>query len=169
MDLKAHALYGLNRTRGFTEQQLEAFSKPSDWLHRPTPRANHALWIVGHLGLADNRFAATFRPEVDKIPEGYPPLFWFGSDCHSDASQYPPVAEVLDYFRDRRANLLAVVENLTDADLEVPAPAATESSPIAGAPNLGYLLLFAAIHEQGHSGQLSVCRRDLGNDLLFGA
>ena len=167
MDLKKHALYGLERSRWMVEEQLKAFDTLSDWLYQPTPQANHALWVVGHLALADNMFASRFRDETAKKIDGYDECFWFGSECKSDASSYPAIDEVLAYFRERRENFNAVIADLSDDELSAAAPAADEPSPIAGAPNIGQLLLFASAHEMNHAGQLSVCRRGLGNDPVF--
>ena len=72
---------------------------------------------------------------------------------------------MLGYFRDRRAALLKVVDDLSDEELSAPAP--EKNSPIAGAPCIGHILLFAAYHEGVHSGQLTIARRGLGHDPLF--
>ncbi len=95
-------------------------------------------------------------------------MFWFGSQVKADSAAYPPEAEVLAYFRERRAKLLAVLDEVTDAELAAPAPPAGERSPIAGAPNLGHLFLFAASHEAMHAGQLTVAHRGLGHPPLLG-
>ena len=125
------------------------------------------MWIVGHIGLADNAFAARFRPDVSAKPDGWDELFWFGSEPRSDSSAYPPVEEVLSYCRDRRSVLLSVLEELTDEELSAPAPGPNERSPLAGAPNMGHTFLFIAYHEGLHTGQLSVARRSLGHEPLF--
>ncbi|MGI9457219.1 MAG: DinB family protein [Aeoliella sp.] len=165
MDFKAHALYSLGRSRWFVEKQLEDFKKPSDWTYQPTPQANHALWIVGHLGLADNMFASLFREASATKPDGFDECFWFGSECKPEGN--PAVDDVLAYYRERRENLTNVLSELSDAELAAAGPAEDAPSPIAGAPNMGHLFLFAAEHEMNHAGQLSVCRRGLGNDPMF--
>ena len=167
MDFKAHAQYALSRARWLTEKQLEDFKQPSDWVYRPTSQANHALWIIGHLALADNMFASMFREGTAKKPEGFDDCFWFGSECKDDVAAYPPIEEVQTYYRERRQNLMNVLNEVTDDELNAAAPGENEPSPIAGAPNKGHAFLFAAAHEAGHTGQLSVCRRGLGNELLF--
>lgn len=167
MELTKHAKHSLSLSRKMAEQMLSAFQTEDDWHYRPFARANPAIWIVAHLGLADNAFASVFRPAVDSKPAGWDELFWFGSQMTDDRSLYPDAATVLDYYRDRRETFLSVLDELTPSDIEQPAPAADQRSPIAGAPNLGSWLLFALWHEGLHTGQLSICHRGLGHAPLI--
>ena len=167
MDLKAHARHSLTFGRHMTASILDTFSGDDQWLYQSHPKANHAMWIVGHLGLADNAFASQFREDRAHKPEGFEELFWFGTELRSEASAYPPMAEVRQYFDERRANLLQVLEDVTEEELAAPAPPAGERSPVAGAPCMGHLFLFAAVHEAMHAGQLSVAHRGLGNAPIF--
>jgi uncharacterized damage-inducible protein DinB len=167
MDLKSHIRHSLATARRMTEGILNAFQTEDDWLFQVHPKVNHALWIVAHLGLADNLFAAKFRPASGHTPEGWEPLFWFGSQLQADRSAYPSSSEVLAYFRERRDNLLRVVDEVSDAELGQPAPPLGDPSPIAGAPCIGHLLLFGAQHETFHAGQLAVNHRALGHPPLY--
>jgi uncharacterized damage-inducible protein DinB len=162
MDFLKSALFGLQRSRWLGEQILSVFKQPSDWVHQVCPGANHALWVAGHLGLADNRFASVFRPELDRKPSGYEDRFWFGSTPSPDVGYYPPVEEVLAYYRERRETLLKLIPELTDADLNKPAPPPTAQSSIAGAQGMGQILLFAPSHELMHMGQVTLARKALG-------
>ncbi len=167
-DLKAHAKHLLNRARSITNTMLESFETREHWLYQVHPGANHAYWIVAHLALADNLFATTFAPGTGHKPDGWDELFWVGSQVRSDGAGYPSLEELKSYFADRRQNLLAVIEDVTDEQLAAPAPEPGARSPIAGAPNMGQLLLFAPQHEFLHTGQLSVTRRALGHTPLIG-
>jgi len=165
--LREHARFALGFSRRLSEGLLRCFKDRSEWLYQVHPRANHPLWIAGHLGLADNSIAARFRPGIARKPEGWDAMFWFGSQATGDSSAYPAEAEVFEYFRERRTALLAVLEELTDAELAAPAPPSGAPSPIAGAPSIGQLFIFAATHEGMHSGQLTVVHRALGHAPLF--
>ncbi len=167
MELKAHAKTILARARGFTEMLLEQFQTDDDWFAQTHPNANHARWIVGHLGLADNAFASRFRPDGDHKPDGWEELFWFGSQINPDRSVYPDKSEVLAYFRDRREFLLKTLDELSDEEINAAAPGPEERSAIAGAPNVGHIFLFAAFHEGIHGGQLTVAHRGLGHGPLM--
>ncbi len=118
---------------------------------------------MGHLALADNRFATRFRAGTDHKPEGYEGIFWLGSVCQSSTDAYPPIEEVRSYFLERRKNLLQVLDEVSEQELTAPMPEMDPKSPMASAPNLGHWFLFAANHEMSHAGQLSVCRRGLGH------
>ena len=167
MDLKAHATSSLNLARRLTTSMLSDFNTLNDWVFQAHPQANHALWIVGHLGLADNAFISKFRPRLGHEPKGWKKIFWFGSQPIDDPKKYPPIDEVLEYFDDRRTVLLQVLADLTKEELSEPAPPAEAQSPIAGAPNIGQVFFFIAYHEGMHSGQLSIARRGLGYSPLY--
>ena len=167
MNIKAHAISSLKLARKLTKNMLADFNTLDDWFYQAHENANHALWIVGHLGLADNAFASKFRPKTGSEPEGWRDRFWFGSQPTRDPKSYPPVDEVLDYFDDRRETLLKVIDDVSIEELLKPAPPADAPSPIAGAPNIGQVFFFVAYHEGMHCGQLSVARRGLGYAPLF--
>ena len=140
MDFKQHAKSSLTKARQFTESLLEYFKTDDDWFFQATANANHAMWIVGHLALADNAFASKFRPENERKPSAdWEGLFWFGSEVSSDRSVYPSKEDVLEYFRERRENLMRVLDEISDEELSAAAPGPDERSAIAGAPNVGHL------------------------------
>lgn len=167
MNFKEHARYGLIRARGMTELMLKDFSTREEWLYRAHDEANHALWIAAHLSLADNMFVSRFRKDQAHKPEAWDELFWFGSEVGTDSSRYPAAEEVLAYMKDRRGALLKVLDDVTEDELSAPAPPPASRSPIAGAPCIGYLFIFAAYHEGLHAGQLSVARRGLGKSPII--
>jgi len=168
MDFKAHARHLLGLSRRITEGVITALKSEDDWFFKAHATANFPLWIVGHLALADNMFVSRFRPHLATKPEGWDELFWFGSKHSLDRGVYPSPEIVLAYFRDRRETLLKVLDEVTEEELNRPAPPAGQKSPIAGAPNIGHLFLFAAMHESLHGGQLTIAHRGLGHAPLFG-
>jgi uncharacterized damage-inducible protein DinB len=168
MQFRDHAHFALAFSRRLTDGLLAEFKTRDDLLFQVHPKANHALWIAGHLAIADNTFINRFRPPMAEKPDGWDAMFWFGSQVTSDSSAYPQETEVLAYFRDRRAALLRVLDEVSDDELTGPAPPAGARSPIAGAPNIGHLFLFASTHEAMHAGQLTVAHRALGNAPLIG-
>ncbi len=167
MSLRASAKHGLTLSRRIMDGIIESLQTDDDWLYQPHDKANHALWVIGHLALADDMFATLFRPDSGREPAGYKELFWFGSEPSSDRSKYPPIDEVLSYFRERRENLLNVLDNLSDEEFEAAGPPEDSGGPMAGAPTMGHAFYFANYHEGVHTGQLTVCHRGLGNPPLF--
>ena len=86
---------------------------------------------------------------------------------YNDPKQYPPVDEVLEYFEERRANLLNVLDDLSMEELSE-ARLAENSVQLLKAPtNIGQVFFFIAFHESMHSGQLSIASRGLGYPPLF--
>lgn len=166
MNIKSHAISGLKLSRRLTKNMLADFNTMTDWFYQPHENSNHALWIAGHLGMADNAFTAKFRPKAGREIEGWKEIFWFGSQPTNDPKDYPPIDEVLDYFDERREILLKVLDEVSVEELAKPAPPEDSGSPIAGAPDIGQVFFFIANHECLHCGQLSVCRRGLGHPPL---
>ncbi len=155
----------LTQAREMTEGIFASLNSPEDWTHQVHPKANHPLWIAGHLGHADNFFLSLIAPEKAVEKEGWGEKFGMGSQPTSDPDAYPPAAEVLDYLRERRETLLEVLAGLSAEDL-------TKSTP-EGTPeflsDVEQVFEVAIWHEGVHSGQLTVAHRSLGNAPLFGA
>lgn len=168
MEFRDHARHLLQFSRKFTEGLLSSFKTPEEWVFQIHPKVNHAMWITGHLGLVDNSFICKFRPEIGQKPEGWDRLFGFGSQPLPSADAYPASHEMLDFFRERRQSLLAVLDGMSEEELRAPAPAAGERSPIAGAPSIGHGFIFVAYHEGLHTGQLTVAHRALGHAPVIG-
>ena len=168
MDLKPHARHALGLSRRIADGVIASLKTSDEWFYQSHPKANPPIWIVAHLGLADNMFSARFRPQLDEKPAGWDALFWYGSEPKSDRTLYPSPEEVLAYFRERRETLLKVLDEVSEEELNAPGPKADERDPMAGVPCIGYLFLFAAFHESIHAGQLTVAHRGLGNPPLFG-
>lgn len=143
---------------------IDAMKTRDDWMYQAHPKANHPLWVVGHLGLADNMFLTRLDPEAGDKKEGWDEVFWFGSEIHADSSKYPDTEEVLAYCRDRREKLMAKIETLSDEFLYSDTPA---EGMFADAPNMAQMLLFISYHEGIHSGQFSIAHRGLGNEPMY--
>ena len=75
MQLKDRLRRGLQHTRRFTDRVLSEIAKAQDWVRRPAPDANHALWITGHLGAATNAFIGLVDPTKKHPREDFGPLF----------------------------------------------------------------------------------------------
>lgn len=158
MDLKARLREGLVFSRGFTERLLDDFKTPDDWMTTPVGSSNHAMWIVGHLAVAENFFIKLAGGEVD-VREDYAKLFGKGSTPKSNAGDYPESSEVLAYLRQRREALLETLDHCSEEDFAKPTP--------EGAPpfmhDLGAMFQMMVWHESLHSGQLTTIRRSLGH------
>lgn len=161
MSIKANVTYALQFARKNLEDLIATLERPEDWTAQPCDNANHPLWVIGHLALADNMFAARVHGQEPQKPEGWDELFWFGSEVSGDASKYPNPDEVLAYFRERRENLMKTVEGMDEDALLAPTP---DEGMFAEAPNVAAMLMFIAYHEGIHTGQFTVAHRSLGHE-----
>ena len=163
MSLKECLKNQLVMSRDFSDNLLNDFKTPEQWVHQVDPSANHALWVTGHLASADNFFISMLDASKVAEKEGYGTLFGMGSKPVADPSAYPSVDEVLAYRKERREVLLSIVDGLSDEDMATPTP--------EGTPEMfgtyGRVLSMAAWHEGVHAGQVSIARRALGNEPLF--
>ena len=164
MSLKPRLKQQLEFARSATERMLAVFKTPQDWTFQVHPAANHALWVAGHLGTVDNFYLSAVAPAEVQMPAGYREKFGMGSRPAGSPDAYPPVAEVLDFFRQRRAALLRTLDGLSEQSLLTAAP--------AGAPpfirDVAGFFEAAVWHEGLHAGQITIARRALGHPPMVG-
>ncbi len=129
----------------------------------PTPVAgNHPLWIMGHLALS----SADLLAMVTDVPNPHgcwKALFEGGSQPLPDLATYPAYAEVMKAYEATHQNVLTVLDELTELQLNARPPAVwdvLQEDPQF--QTIGQVLLFIALHEMSHRGQLADARRALG-------
>lgn len=162
MSLKERLKTRLEKSRGFLERVLADFKKPEEWTHQVHPKANHALWIAGHLATVDNFFIRLVAPEKAKDLQGYNEKFGMGSQPSSNPADYPAPEELLAELRARRTVLLGVLDAMTD---EVLAEKMPDGSPDFLTDKASAFEM-AAWHEGMHAGQATIARRALGHACL---
>lgn len=165
MSLKSHLREQLVSARKFSEAFLRDFRTPADWTFQVHPHSNHALWFIGHIGNTDNFFLSLISPERAAPQANFREKFGMGSQPTPDAADYPPVEEVLAYFRERRETLLALLDSLDEAALEAKTPKGAPEF----LPDVASVFRTAGWHEALHAGQLTVVRRALGHPPVMGA
>lgn len=165
MELIERAIAQLRIVRDMSRQMLTAFETPEQWTHQVAPGTNHALWFAGHMAVCDNWFIKLLDPQRVNPMEEWDPVFSAGSQPTNNPEDYPPVGEVLDAMRERRAVLLEVLQGMSTERLTAPAP---EGMPYFVTDMLS-LVEGAVWHEAMHLGQVSVVRRALGHTPLFDA
>ncbi len=151
----------------FSRKTMNGFldSIPEDkWCHQATAGCNHPLWLVGHIAWTDDYFLQTLAGKESAIPESWAETFGMGSKPTDSMRDYPPVAEVREHFNAVRESLLAWYGGLNDEQLAQPLP-----EQLAGfAPNHAALGATMAWHEGMHTGQLTMARKSLGLEPIFG-
>ncbi|NDC63111.1 MAG: DinB family protein [Planctomycetia bacterium] len=125
--------------------------------------SNHPAFIYGHLSL----YAPRVLWQIDHPAPAKPDLFdlAFSKDAtcvdDPDGCRYPPMQEIVDYFREGHRMLVGALRSTPDAVFEKPNPAA---GPMAERfPTLGSVQVFyCGGHMMMHLGQMSAWRRMQG-------
>lgn len=130
---------------------------PADFRHQPSPGANTAAWVVGHLAVTLWRTADRLgAPGLAPLPPGLLDTFTQTGKPAGDQSALGDPGELLALFD---ANLAKVIEAVPG----IPAAKLAEPPARPGfAATFGEGVLFGALHIAMHSGQLSLIRRSLG-------
>jgi uncharacterized damage-inducible protein DinB len=131
----------------------------------PTPKGgNHPLWVLGHLAWSEGEFLQflTGRPNPLAHWKGQ---FGQGSEPSAEAARYPAFEVVRKAFQDLRAETIALVDSLTDADLDQPCKACPPELQRFLATNARCLLV-AMVHPYHHRGQVADARRAAGRPPL---
>jgi hypothetical protein len=129
------------------EQLLRTFEfVPEDKLRwSPSPMARHALWIVGHCGIANQAFATSLRGE--ELPLNVSPeeasaqILAAGRDISSRE-------EAIKLVKDSTTELLQALDNVTEEMLET-----SPMSPFGPFPFVFWMRL-PAEHIKSHSFQI---------------
>ncbi len=127
----------------------------------PTPNGgNHPLWIVGHLAYVEGQLVHRFIMGKKNPLHEWAPIFGIGSEPSDDASLYPSLDETMAKYQELRSETWALIETLTDDDLDKPAHRIPEDlQPMFG--TIGKCLAMVGLHTSNHCGQLTDVRRAL--------
>ncbi|QDT38454.1 DinB family protein [Stratiformator vulcanicus] len=150
-----------------------------NWTHRlaadckdialtfPTPNGgNHPMWVVGHAAHA----SAGLLSLIDGRPNPYAEwdaIFQGGTQPVADPTKYPPYEEVLAAYEASHRALIEYVDSIDESKLDDPPAVVMEA--FADNPDfktIGRLLLFIAMHDMSHRGQLADARRAAGRGPL---
>ncbi len=114
---------------------------------------NHIVWITGHI-VSMRYMLSSVLGMTDSEP--FPELFERGKGIQKIA--YPSIRLLTAEWEAHSRKLIAVLENLTEEDLQSDPPIAT---PIRDQSLRGFIA-FSAHHEAYHIGQLGLARRFFG-------
>ncbi len=155
----------LAETRNWTLKILDDFAD-EDWSHQPAPGMGHAIWLCGHIAVAQYLLVhqrCFNRQFLDPAFLGHFPI---GAPVKSVAEhEYPGIDDILQMMADIHARTLDTVRAATDEVLAEPAFGQD------GAEHPHYRDKLGAIshcdrHEAFHAGQLASIRRLRGKTFL---
>ena len=99
-------VYALTTSKAMLGRYTEDLS-PQEMLHRPTPKANCAAWLVGHLALSDRRTLKLLgAADVPPLPDGFEHRFSREEGC-PQANDFGDPSVAMRVFNEHRDALVA--------------------------------------------------------------
>ncbi len=136
----------------------------ADLFIRPVEGANHPAWQLGHLISSEHRLMNGIRPgSMPALPEGFIDKYGKETSAVDDPAQFHTKGEYLSLLRQQREGTLKLLSELSDEDLDAPAPEMFR----ARFPTVGSIMALQAIHTTMHAGQWAVLRRKLGKPVAI--
>jgi hypothetical protein len=136
----------------------------ADLLIRPVPGMNHIAWQLGHLIAAEHRFVEMVKPgSCPELPAGFDAAHTKETTTIDDPAKFYPLAKYQELWQAQRAATLAVLDSVSEADMDTTAP---EKYP-EWAPTIAALLAMGGTHALMHCGQFVAVRRLLGKPVLI--
>ncbi len=124
------------------------------------------MWILGHLTYSEANLVSSLIKGEQNPCADWKELFDAGTEPSADASLYPAMDELLAKFAEVRGQTLALLDTLTDADLDKPSHAPEEMQAFFG--TVGSCLAAVIMHFTWHGGQAADARRALGRPPIMG-
>jgi hypothetical protein len=124
----------------------------------PTPNGGcHPLWVLGHLALVEGSIPSVLSGEPNPVAAWYQ---YFGeqSEPVADPAAYPPFAELRARYVQLRERNLALLDSLSDADLDKPTVAPPKGREREFA-TYGTSFLALALHQMIHRSHVTDARR----------
>ena len=135
-----------------------------DLMRRPVPNANHIAWQLGHLIASEHSLNNMVCPDsMPPLPEGFADKHNKEAAASDDPSAFCSKDEYLKLMEQQRAGTLALLDRLSDEELEKPAP---EGIQKFGA-TVGAVIAGQSAHWMMHAGQWVIVRRQLGKEAMF--
>lgn len=155
-----------------TELQLPTFVvqgylqdlNEEDLMRRPVENANHIAWQLGHLIAAEHDLNNMVCPDsMPALPEGFAEKHNKETASSDDPAAFCTKDEYLTCMAEQRAGTMALLDTLSDEDLQKPAP---EKIQQFGA-TVGAVIAGQSAHWMMHAGQWVIVRRQLGKEAMF--
>ena len=164
MNTKEFIQLSLAMSKNWACQLLESMTDQP--VAQPTAKGgNHPLWVLGHLVFAESNLLDEFmRGKPNRFPE-YAELFGPGTEPHTEAAKYPGMDQLFADWDKTRADTLAFLDSLSEADLDKSSAAPEDYAEFFGT----YAKCFSAmiVHTTFHAGQVADARRAAGHKPLF--
>ena len=156
MSMKAIIQHSLGMSDKVMEMYLSDLA-PDAFLTRPVAGMNHLAWQVGHLISVEHRFMEEIKPGISPtLPDGFDAQHATDRHTSDNAGDFKTKDEYLALWKAQRAATCQILEALTDAELDAPAPSEKTRRMC---PTVGAVFNLAGLHSLLHSGQFVAVRR----------
>lgn len=155
----------LDFSQGWAKSILEDMKDAP--LTQPTSDGgNHPLWLLGHITHSESTLLDQFILGKPNRFEAWGELFGMGSTPVPEADRYPSMDELFAQFDAVRADALAHLATLSEADLDKPSHAPEAFGPVFATVGSCYSAMIT--HVPFHAGQAADARRVAGRKPLMG-
>jgi hypothetical protein len=136
-----------------------------EMLSRPCPSANHPLWQIGHLCVAETGVMNAIKPgAMPELPAGFADKFANKKTNHiDDPKLLASKQQVMDLLVKTMQAVNATTRTFSDAELEKPSPERFQKF----FPTVADVLQMESSHVMMHVGQIQAARRKLGKPVLM--
>jgi hypothetical protein len=137
----------------------------ADMMTRPCPSANHPMWQLGHLCVAETNLMNMVKPgSMPELPAGFADKFDNRKTNNvDDPAKLATKQQLIDLFIKTRQATVQTIQSLSETDLDKPSPERMAKM----FPKIADLVEMQAAHSTMHVGQMQVARRKLGKPILF--
>lgn len=158
MTAKDAILQSLGAGEMITQRYLNDLDD-GDLVLQPVEGMNPIAWHLGHLVSSERSMVEAIKPgSSPPLPEGFDAAHSKESSLANDHSGFLPTkAEYLELTRSQRAATKAVLEGLSEADLDAPSPERLRGMW----PTIGAVFMLMGSHTLMHVGQYIAVRKKL--------
>ena len=159
MRAKEAIVFALTVSNGAVLSQIDGMSDAPTTF--PTINGGcHPLWVLGHLTMVEGMIPAVLFGEQNPAAE-WQKYFGEGSIPVDDVESYPRFSEVRERYRELRQRNLALLESLSEEDLDM----ATKAPPPGRErefATFGSSFLVLALHQMIHRSHITDAARAAG-------
>lgn len=152
---------------GLSDMVLQSYVgdlSDAELLNRPGAGCNHIAWQIGHLISSEANLINMVKDgSAIELPEGFADAHSKETTGNDDAAAFNSKDEYLELYKKSRENSLAVLNSLSDEDLDAEGPEHFREM----CPTLGSMCMLIASHPMMHVGQFVPVRRALDKPIVI--
>jgi hypothetical protein len=162
-----HAKDAIRQSIGMSDMIMSKYLDDLDeaaFLVRPVAGMNHIAWQIGHLIATERGFVEGIKPgSCPALPEGFEARHTKETTTSDDASKFFSKADYMAAWKAQREATKAVLDSLSEADLDAPASENIRKF----CPTVGMVLNLTGLHPLMHVGQFVAVRREQKLPVVF--